>query len=160
MHNTQTLHEYVTPFTVIQTRYKTATTGYLIAWLTCLYITLAPSPLPSHITHTPYSVLHHSVWMQFCVMPRTLFDSSQYCTQHKATTKKWCVIFFPVYWFWATECAPTRDNQYNWALPTRGMIETTLLITHFLKYHLVNSNSFKHSPYFYIAFHRYSMNVN
>jgi len=27
--------------------------------------------------------------------------------------------YFPVYWFWATVCASTRDNRYNCALPTR-----------------------------------------
>jgi len=26
--------------------------------------------------------------------------------------------YFPVYWFWATVCASTRDNRYNCALPT------------------------------------------
>ena len=33
---------------------------------------------------------------------------------------EYCQIFFPVYWFWATVCASTRDNRYNCALPTRG----------------------------------------
>jgi len=28
--------------------------------------------------------------------------------------------YFPVYWFWATVCASTRDNRYNCALPTQG----------------------------------------
>ena len=29
------------------------------------------------------------------------------------------LILFSVYCFWATECASTRDNRYNCALPTR-----------------------------------------
>ena len=31
--------------------------------------------------------------------------------------KKWILSnFFPVYWFWATVCASTRDNRYNCAV--------------------------------------------
>jgi len=28
---------------------------------------------------------------------------------------------FPVYWFWATVCASTRDNRYNCALPINNI---------------------------------------
>jgi len=31
--------------------------------------------------------------------------------------------YFPVYWFWATVWASTRDNRYNCALPTRGHVK-------------------------------------
>lgn len=77
---------YLIPFTVIQTCCKTAT-GYLNVWLTCLYKTLASSPLPSQITRTPFLICIHSMWVQFCVMPRILLDSLNLCIQHKARKK-------------------------------------------------------------------------
>jgi len=44
--------------------------------------------------------------------------------------KIWWTIsdYFPVYWFWATVCASTRENQYNCALPTRGKLGLWLVL--------------------------------
>ena len=74
-----TLHN-VTQFTIKHSSYKNATTGYLIVRLTCLNITLAPSPIPNRITHSLFGIIISLGGMQFCVMPRTLYDSSHFCT--------------------------------------------------------------------------------
>ena len=63
-----TLHN-VTQITIKHSSYKNATTGYLIVWLICLNITLAPSPIPSRITL--FGVIISLGRMQFCVRPRT-----------------------------------------------------------------------------------------
>jgi hypothetical protein len=52
-----TLNKYVTPFRVIRTSYETATTGHLLAWITCLYITLVSAfttTNPDHTHHIRY----------------------------------------------------------------------------------------------------------
>ena len=71
----ETLHN-VTQFTIKHSSYKNATTGYLIVWLTCLNVTLAPSPIPSRITHSLFGIIVSLGGMQFCVLPRILYDSS------------------------------------------------------------------------------------
>ena len=73
-----TLHNVI-QFTIKHSSYKNATTGYLIVWLTCLNITLAPSPVPSRITHSLFGIIISLGRMQFCVMPSTLYDSSHFC---------------------------------------------------------------------------------
>ena len=59
-----TLHN-ATQFTIKHSSYKNATTGYLIVWLTCLNITLAPSPIPSRITHSLFGIIISLGGMQF-----------------------------------------------------------------------------------------------
>ena len=90
-----TLHT-VTQFTIKHSSYKNATTGYLIVWLTCLNITLAPSPIPSRITHSLFGIMISLGGMQFCVMPRTLYDSSHLAHSTMPWQKsEYCQIFFP-----------------------------------------------------------------
>ena len=64
-----TLHN-VTQFTIKHSSYKNATTGYLILWLTCLKIRLAPSPILSRNHTLPIRYNNSLGGMQFCVMPR------------------------------------------------------------------------------------------
>ena len=60
-----TLHN-VTQFTIKHSCYKNATTGYLIVRLTYLNITLAPSPIPSRITHTSH-LLYKGYWFRLFI---------------------------------------------------------------------------------------------
>ena len=80
-----------------------------------LLITYYHTSASRHCIHTDW------MYMRFRVMPRTLLDSSHstYSTMPRLISVN-IVRFVPIYWFWATVCASTRDNWlYNCALPIR-----------------------------------------
>ena len=61
------LHNYnVTHFTVKRSSNKTATTDYLIQWLTCLNILLTHSPVTSQITHSLFGIISLGVDAVLC----------------------------------------------------------------------------------------------
>ena len=101
----------VTQFTRKHSSYKNATTGYLIVWLACLNITLAPSPIPSRYHTLLIRYNNFTRWDAVLRHAQDIVHTFAHST--RPWQKKWILSnLFPVYWFWATVCASTRDNRY------------------------------------------------